>query len=517
MRYAFAVSLWFLRITGRLFKAALSVKLPSLPTYFVLAQETIQRHVAIYGLSGAGKSRLLISLVIRTIEQMLRRIIQHGVIVFDVHGSLYTYFKAWLALLALQHPELYEIIVLIDVTNPEWTVRYDPLVCTKNELPSDRAEALTDAISTVYQDDPAVTVHLRRVLYHAFLTLILAGLPLRDLPRLFRDKEFRAGILYALNSSALNEFWAWFPSADKITAELRQFVDSTLNRVEVLYNNPRIADFLGRPATINWQDILERGAIVLINADKGVLSEGGAYLFCALLMAEVLRAAFLRAVDTPETRRRPVMLVADEYASYTTETIIKIITEARKYKVEGVFASQEVIGQGKNEPLQRKILKLVGALASFRIGGEDARILLDDLMSLQLDQVKYTRKVSRRTFGIGAQSEEAVFRGLDEIRQIALQNLIDLQDRLFYLKERGKPGTRLLETPFVPDLEDLPNAHLIPEALERLDREVFNRFGVPRERPLGAVYPPPNIRRDFSVTPDTNRDENYYPPTEDID
>lgn len=496
MRYAIAFSLWFLRVLGRLFKTTLSVKLPRLPTYFVLERKTLQRHLAIYGLSGTGKSRLISSLALGTVAQRLSGVIPHGLIVFDVHGSLYSYLKTRLALLALAYPEIYELYIPIDPTNSEWTVRYNPLACTKNELPHDRAEALTDAFNVSYQDDPTVTVHLRRVLYHAFLTLILAGLSLRDIPRLFRDGEFRAVILYRLDNPILNEFWAWFPNADKITAELRQFVDSTLNRVEALYNNPRIADFFGNASTINWQDILERGAIVLINADKGVLSEGGAYLFCALIMAEVLRAAFLRAVETPEASRRPLGLIADEYASYTTETIIKVITEARKYKVEGVFASQEAVGQGKNEPLQQKILKLVGTVASFRIGGADARILLDDLMSLEVDQVKHTRKFWQKVFGFDTPREEPIYRSMDEIKQLALQRLIDLPDRLFYLKERGKPGTRLLETPYVPDLEDLPNAHLIPEALEKLDREALARFGVLRQQPLGELRTPPSIQRE---------------------
>lgn len=501
MGTALSLFLWFLRVLWRLLKAALSIQLPRLPTYYVFDPKTLERHLAIYGLSGTGKSRLISAIALGVVARRLSKITEEGIVIFDVHGSFYAYVKTRLALLALEYPELYELIILIDPTNLEWTVRYDPLACTKGELPHDRAEALTDAMTTISQADPNVVVHLRRVLYHAFLTLILAGGSLRDMPRLFRDKEFRADILYELNNPVLNEFWAWFPNPDRVTSELRQFVDSTLNRVEALYNNPRIADFLGMPGTIDWQDSLRRGAIVLINADKAVLSEGGAYLFCALLMTEVLRAAFLRALDTPEAQRRPCVLIADEYAAYTNETIIRIITEARKYKLIGVFASQEVVGQGKNEALQHKILKLVGAIASLRVGAADGRLLLDDLMSLEVDQVKHTRTLWQTVLGVATQREEPVYRSLDEIRQQTLQRLIDLPNRLLYFKERGKPGTRLLETPDVPDLEALPNAHRTPEALEKLDQAVLARYGVPRG------WPPPR-------TP-AEEDDEKQPPSSD--
>jgi hypothetical protein len=497
------IDLWgfFLQMVERRFLAA--HPLPTLPAPsaqpVVFAAGARNRHAVIYGLSGTGKSRLIEDLVMQQIDARLQGHSTHGLMVIDVHDELYFDLRARIALKALQYPALYDIFVPIDPLNERWCVRYDPLSLISRQLPIDRANVLSDVITTIFADDPSVVVRLQRVLRNTFETMIQLDLPFDHLFRFLGDKKYRSTaieLLAHIDGNLLRYWQDWFPQKD---AEARSYLESTLNRLEPILRNPRIGRLIGTP-TINFRSILDSGAIVLVNAPKGVLSQGTSQMLCGLLLAEVTQAAMSRG-DLPKSQRRPFVLFCDEFASYITQSLLTVITETRKYGLELIAASQEVIGQEKNAPLQRKILKTVGTLLCFKLGSDDALTILGDLFTPTLDQVKYVRDVWQKPHGVDTLYQEPVFRGLDEIREKKRAELVNLPNRMFFVKQRGVSGTYRCQTRDMPDVEDLPDAHLLPEALARLDEEAARRFGFPvvPAAPVNALSLPESVDDERDV------------------
>ena len=83
-------------------------------------------------------------------------------------------------------------------------------------------------------------------------------------------------------------------------------------------------------------------------------------------------AAFSRA-DIVEKKRRPFFLYMDEFQTFTTLSIARMISELRKYKAGLVLANQHH-HQLEND-IRYSVLGNAGTLVSFRTGPDDAIIL----------------------------------------------------------------------------------------------------------------------------------------------
>src|SRR5512141_2521275 len=78
-------------------------------------------HTHVIGQTGMGKSRALESWAMQDI------LAGHGVAVIDPHGDLYQNLVLRISSLIPQHPKLLERIILINPSDPTWTVGFNPL------------------------------------------------------------------------------------------------------------------------------------------------------------------------------------------------------------------------------------------------------------------------------------------------------------------------------------------------------------------------------------------------------
>lgn len=347
------LALWLMIFRGveRSFGAAHPIPqlpAPKQPQYITINDNKRSRHMLVVGNPGSGKSRLFEYIVMQEVGRRLEGKSNRGIVVFDVHGDLYRNLRSRLAVLSLKYPELDEWLVPIDAISvfdlaesANWTAQIGLTKPQKNQMPTDRAEMLRDAVLTVWQDEPTTVVRASQALKYGFLLLIRhPELTLKDFIRILRDADFRNEKVLEVDDPELRGFWL-----DEYQQYSRndafEMLESARNRVDPLLS-PRLLSIFGGKGTVDMRELLDRGAIVLIHAPVGILGKHQAYLMCSLLMAE-LQAAAMARVDTPEHLRRPALVIADEYLAYTTDTLIEIITQSRKFKLELVLGSQEVI------------------------------------------------------------------------------------------------------------------------------------------------------------------------------
>lgn len=443
----------------------------------VLPDSALRRHFVCYGLTGSGKTTLLEELVICLVARRITGRSPMGVVILDITGDLSRNLRIRFAQMRIKYPELDNLLYLIDPTHSDWSVRFNPCELKHGDTPERLADRLTSGILTLYHDDPQETVRLYRVLKHALLGLIITRRSLPDLPRFLRDRRFREDLVSKARLPRLEEYWLEeFPNRDK---EALERSESTLNRLEIL-NDPDIEEMLRGPNTIDFRNMMDTGAVVLINAPKGKLGEGAAYLLAAFFLFEFQQAALSR-IDMVISKRRPFVLLADEYQAYSTKTLLEIAAESRKYRLHIGLVTQGVRGQPKDEALREAVRSVVENIISFRIGYEDAKVISPEVFSPDLDQVKDVRiryqKVPTLFGEYTKRFEDPVYRSLSEIWEAETRKLTQLPDRWFWWKRRNDPIPHLCETNYVRDVEELGRSFGLRQSLMEQDAAAFRLSG----------------------------------------
>jgi len=323
-------------------------------------------HTYVIGQPGTGKSRALESWVMQDILSGF------GVGVIDPAGDLYQNLLFRISALASRQPELAERIVLIDPSDPTWTVGFNPLEPIRNVSRERLAWFLTDVIVKIWKVDATTAPRMLRLLTFTFLVLSEFGLSLLDLPRFLCDQEWRGDLVgRTSNYEAAQYFHFEFPRSE---AAIHQWVTPVLNKIGPLIFDPDVRLMLSGKSTIDFRRILDRNCILLVNLSKGILGEGNSALLGAFIMAHIQQAALSRANNR---QRDFFFLYLDEFQNYTTDNIKDILAESRKYGLSLVMAHQYL--DQLADDLRAAVLNTTGTIACFRVGHRDASVLTKEL------------------------------------------------------------------------------------------------------------------------------------------
>ena len=138
---------------------------------------------------------------------------------------------------------------------------------------------------------------------------------------------------------------------------------------------------------------MDEGKILLVNLSQGKLGEDNAALLGAMLITKVQLAAMARA-HQQEEERRDFYLYVDEFQNFATESFTKILSEARKYRLNLILANQYTAQLP--EEVRKSIFGNCGSILTFVVGADDAQIFsqefsgkysADDLVNLEKHQV----------------------------------------------------------------------------------------------------------------------------------
>ena len=117
---------------------------------------------------------------------------------------------------------------------------------------------------------------------------------------------------------------------------------------------------------------MDEGKILLVNLAKGSIGEDTSNLLGSLLISRFDLAALSRA-NIPEDERKDFALYLDEFHNFTTQSLIFMLSELRKYRLSLVLAHQYLTQLEPN--ILDAVLGNVGTIIVFRIGANDAEVL----------------------------------------------------------------------------------------------------------------------------------------------
>jgi type IV secretory pathway TraG/TraD family ATPase VirD4 len=106
-----------------------------------------------------------------------------------------------------------------------------------------------------------------------------------------------------------------------------------------------------------------------VNLAKGQLGEDSSAVLGGLLVSTLGLAGLSRA-DAPASDRRPFFVYADEFQTFTTLSVVSMMSELRKYGV-GLTLSHQHLQQLEPE-VRAAVLGNAGTLIAFRVSAEDA-------------------------------------------------------------------------------------------------------------------------------------------------
>jgi len=309
-------------------------------------------HTYLLGKTGTGKTSCLETQIMQDIYA------NRGLCLLDPHGDL--------AESVYQNipKEREQDVIYFNITDSKLKLRYNPLKRVSYEKRSLVASSILEALEKLWHK--AWGVKLEHILRQCLLTLLdQPSSSIADIPKLLQDRSFRKAALPRIVNPDIKRFWT-----KEFPYYWRNELLPVLNKVGGMLSHPAIRRVLiDNTQEVSLRKAMDEKKIIIVNLSKGHLGEDVANILGALMITSLSSAAFSR-VDTPEELRIPFMIYADEFQSFSTLSLINMMSELRKYKV-GMILSNQYLHQ-LDEKIKWAILGNVGTIISFRIGTDDA-------------------------------------------------------------------------------------------------------------------------------------------------
>jgi len=315
-----------------------------------------RKHIYIVGKTGTGKSTLIANMVINDFRN------KEGVAIIDPHGDLIEILLDYIPSFRLND------VVYLDPSDTKHPFYLNVLEVNNKE----QMELVVSGIVAIFQKLYSYSwgPRLEYILRNVLMTLaVRPGSTLVDVPFMLSDDNFRAKVVERYADPVMRNFW--INEFDKMHPRLKsEAISPILNKVGQFVSSPMIRHIIGHPhSTINLEEFMNQGKIVLVNLSQGKLGEDNATLLGAMLITKIQLAAMNR-VYMKEEERRDFYLYVDEFQNFATKSFVKILSEARKYRLNLIVANQ-YIGQ-LEEDVVKAIFGNIGTLISFLVGAQDA-------------------------------------------------------------------------------------------------------------------------------------------------
>jgi len=321
-----------------------------------------RRHFYCIGQTGTGKSSLLTEMIRQDIEN------GEGVGVIDPHGELIE------ATLANIPEERIEDVVIFEPFDLERPVGLNML---EYDTPEQKDFAVQEMISIFHKLFPPEIIG--PMFEHYMRNAMLALMADRDspgtlveIPRIFTDDTYMEERLKKVSDPLVKNFWLkeWKQTVGQTKSDMLGYVVSKVGR---FVENDMMRNIMGQSHSgFDLAKIMDEKKIFLANLSKGLTGEVNSSLLGLILVSKMQMAAMKRA-RVHEEERKDFYLYVDEFQNFTTDSIVTILSEARKYRLNLILAHQ-YMPQLKEE-IRNAVLGNVGTIACFRVGANDAEFL----------------------------------------------------------------------------------------------------------------------------------------------
>ncbi len=326
---------------------------------FGIRQSDRRAHMYLLGKTGTGKSTLLETLMLDDIRN------GRGLALLDPHGDLVQRVRT------LIPAERQADVIDFDLTRPDQPFGFNPLANVASDKRPLACSGLIQVFKHLWNDSWGP--RLEHILRNCLLSLLdYQTADLSDISRILSDRAFRAKVMTFVQNEKVKEYWVneyeKYPERFRVEA-----ISPIQNKVGAFLSHPLLRKILTDPSEkLSLRQIMDSGKILLVSLAKGSIGEDTANLLGSLLISRFDLAALSRA-DIAENERRDFTLYLDEFHNFTTQSLIFMLSELRKYRLSLVLAQQYLTQI--EPPIRDAILGNIGTIVVFRIGANDAETL----------------------------------------------------------------------------------------------------------------------------------------------
>jgi hypothetical protein len=257
-----------------------------------LGAEDRMRHLFVLGGTGAGKSTLILNMILEDISK------GEGVMLIDPHGDVADMVRASVP------PERRGDIVWIDAGEEVNDWRLDLLI-TRGPNPDFEKSRIANRFIDFFRQQYAAIPEALGPCFETYFrnTLLLLmdaedpeDLALTKFEDVLVDEEFREKLLRQCKNRKVIQFWK--DTADHVRGEssLENIVPYITNKMTQISTNPLIASLVsGDKPQLDLREAMDRRKIVLIRLSKGLVGDYDA----RFLRAQPRAPARVRAVAVP--------------------------------------------------------------------------------------------------------------------------------------------------------------------------------------------------------------------------
>ncbi|CAN5394754.1 hypothetical protein BH09PAT4_BH09PAT4_00030 [soil metagenome] len=330
-----------------------------------------ERHVYVIGGTGNGKTTMLLYGIVQDIKN------GKGIAVIDPHGDLAETILKYIPeerikdVVYMNPDDLAHPIGMNLLELPEG-IEGDDLIREKDLV----TETTVSVMRKIFSEDDSGGHRIEYVLRNAIQTALTLDNPtLFTIFELLNNAKFRRGVMNGLKDENLKNFWRneIGKAGDMQKVKMAAGITAKIGRFLFSGSAKRVLE--QEKSTIDFEDILDSGKILICNFSKGLLGEDTSALFGTTVLAKLQLAALRRARMSQESRR-PFYLYVDEFQNFATMGFVQMLSEARKYKLFLTMAEQST-SQQDQQRLVDIILANVGTVITFRSGSPaDERFVL---------------------------------------------------------------------------------------------------------------------------------------------
>ncbi len=337
---------------------------------FGIKTDDRRRHIYLIGKTGMGKTTMMENMAIQDIRN------GHGIAFLDPHGD------SVLRILNSIPSERVNDVVYFNPADLEYPVAFNILEAVDPKYKHLVASGLMGVFTKIWAN--LWSARMEYILNNTILALLDSpGNTLLGITRMYVDKKYRKRIVDNIKDPMVRAFWTdeYANYNEKYRTEA---IAPIQNKVGQFLSSGIIRNIVGQPkSTLDLREIMDNRKILIMDLSKGKVGEDNSSLLGAMIVTKLQLAALSR-VDMSEGQRKDFYLYVDEFQNFATDSFATILSEARKYRLNLIvghqYIGQLIYGQGdtRNTKVKDAILGNVGTLIIFRIGAEDAKVLVKE-------------------------------------------------------------------------------------------------------------------------------------------
>lgn len=333
-----------------------------------MTEEDRMRHMFIIGQTGTGKSSLMQNMILQDIQA------GKGLAVIDPHGDMVD------DVISRMPPERKKDVILFDMLDRERPLGFNMLEWNTLDERDLIIDSLYQSIDNIFDmkttGGPIFDQYFRGILrllmmdtHHSYFTPTLLEFSL-----CFINESFRGWLKKFTNDPVTLDFCREIEKAGG-DAKLENITPYITSKFARFISDRTLKLIVGQEKTsFDFSDIMDNGKLMFIKLGKGRFGSTVSSLLANQLVTRFKLAAMKRG-NIPAEKRREFYLYVDECSNLPPENFTEILSEARKFRMGLVLATQYT-GQLGNKIDQKNLLSSVignvGTIVSFRLGLEDA-------------------------------------------------------------------------------------------------------------------------------------------------